>query len=466
VWSSYNYPTSISAVDATGNEAATFQYGPDRQRWQYVYNGPSGTKTYYYVGEDLEVAFIAGETYYRHYIYAGSKPVAVYIRNSDAGITMSYLSMDHEGSVSAITLNNGTVGADESFAAFGARRNSSTWSGPPTSANMSAIVNYTRQGYTFQTWLGESMGLNHMNGRVQDAILGRMISPDPHITDPTNAQGYNRYSYVNNNPLTEVDPTGFVNKPYEAASGEAMGGGGWYSGTYDPNTGITTVSYGSPSSGGSSNGPGGGSICYVCAPPPPSTGRNAPPTPPPSNGDAGQAQSQVPYYLNPNPSDEENASQQAQAGLSYGPLSIGQFGCGSTTCTYNMNTFSNPAYGQNGVNIQVGLSGDAGGAWVQTYVRNGVQAYDVGAGSSNSLYPGYGSTSNLFVDSPSMTMGTSGTFNAQTTYVVPNSTGGYNAVFTFSWGFQQSSGGISFTTPSITSPNALQSSAIATAFQQ
>jgi RHS repeat-associated protein len=53
------------------------------------------------------------------------------------------------------------------------------------------------------------IGLNHMNGRVEDAILGRMISPDPHITDPTNAQNYNRYSYVGNNPLTFRDPTGF-----------------------------------------------------------------------------------------------------------------------------------------------------------------------------------------------------------------------------------------------------------------
>ena len=53
------------------------------------------------------------------------------------------------------------------------------------------------------------MGLNHMNGRVQDAILGGFLSPDLHITDPTNAQSYNRYSYVNNNPLTYADPTGF-----------------------------------------------------------------------------------------------------------------------------------------------------------------------------------------------------------------------------------------------------------------
>src|ERR1700690_3001659 len=48
-----------------------------------------------------------------------------------------------------------------------------------------------------------------MNGRVEDAILGRFLSPDPHITDPTNAQNYNRYSYVLNNPLTFRDPTGF-----------------------------------------------------------------------------------------------------------------------------------------------------------------------------------------------------------------------------------------------------------------
>ena len=50
-----------------------------------------------------------------------------------------------------------------------------------------------------------------MNGRVQDAILGRFLSPDPLIQDPSNAQNYNRYTYVLNNPLTFIDPTGFDN---------------------------------------------------------------------------------------------------------------------------------------------------------------------------------------------------------------------------------------------------------------
>ncbi len=53
------------------------------------------------------------------------------------------------------------------------------------------------------------MGLNHMNGRVEDAITGRFLSPDPHVPNPGNTQNFNRYSYVNNNPLTFIDPTGF-----------------------------------------------------------------------------------------------------------------------------------------------------------------------------------------------------------------------------------------------------------------
>ena len=49
----------------------------------------------------------------------------------------------------------------------------------------------------------------HMNGRVQDAVTGRFLSADPYVPDPSNAQDYNRYSYVNSNPLTYMDPSGF-----------------------------------------------------------------------------------------------------------------------------------------------------------------------------------------------------------------------------------------------------------------
>jgi RHS repeat-associated protein len=58
---------------------------------------------------------------------------------------------------------------------------------------------------------GVSMSLNDMNGRVQDALTGRFLSADPYGDAPGDTQSYNRYSYVSNNPLSRIDPSGFEN---------------------------------------------------------------------------------------------------------------------------------------------------------------------------------------------------------------------------------------------------------------
>ena len=55
-------------------------------------------------------------------------------------------------------------------------------------------------------------GLNFAQARYQSSIQGRFTSVDPlggsaGITDP---QSFNRYSYVNNNPITFIDPTGMM----------------------------------------------------------------------------------------------------------------------------------------------------------------------------------------------------------------------------------------------------------------
>jgi hypothetical protein len=45
------------------------------------------------------------------------------------------------------------------------------------------------------------------NARYYSALLGRFISPDTIIPDPTNPQSLNRYSYVYGNPVKFADPS-------------------------------------------------------------------------------------------------------------------------------------------------------------------------------------------------------------------------------------------------------------------
>ena len=89
----------------------------------------------------------------------------------------------------------------------------------------------TDRGYTEHEHLDE-MGLIHMNGRVYDPLVGRMMSADPFIQAPGSLQSYNRYAYVMNNPLNLTDPSGyfslrgFLKNPFKAfnSHGDRVGG--------------------------------------------------------------------------------------------------------------------------------------------------------------------------------------------------------------------------------------------------
>jgi RHS repeat-associated protein len=206
-WTSFNYPKRITATVLGGTQQiASFAYGPDRQRWRMVYESGSTTETTLYIGGLMEKVAVGTATDYRHYIYAGGSLTAIYSRQSSGTNTVRYVLEDHQGSVASIL--TGTSAVNESFTAYGNRRDATTWSNPPSAADLQSMNGITRQGYTGHTALG-SMGLNHMNGRVQDAITGTFLSPDPYVTQPGNTQGFNRYAYVHNNPLTFIDPSGF-----------------------------------------------------------------------------------------------------------------------------------------------------------------------------------------------------------------------------------------------------------------
>ena len=122
----------------------------------------------------MEVISSGGITAYRHYINAGSEAVGIYSRAS-TGNSIDYVLSDHQSSVASITNSSGGVIVPESFTPFGARRNPTTWSGAGSNTDLTTSAAITRQAYTFQTQLGLWMGMNHMNGRVQDDITGRFL---------------------------------------------------------------------------------------------------------------------------------------------------------------------------------------------------------------------------------------------------------------------------------------------------
>lgn len=120
--------------------------------------------------------------------------------------TTSYLHKDHLGSVAAITTADGALAERLAYDPWGKRRHIHATPGKPDTRD--AIVGVrTDRGYTEHEHLDE-IGVIHMNGRIFDPLIGRFMSADAVIPDPFDLQSYNRYSYVENNPLRNTDPTG------------------------------------------------------------------------------------------------------------------------------------------------------------------------------------------------------------------------------------------------------------------
>ena len=151
---------------------------------------------------------------------ANGGTVAV-IKRSGTSVTNTprYLHKDHLGSVVAITNESGTIVESLAYDAWGKRRPATTWQTPAPGVFMAVVE--LRRGFTMHEHI-DHVGLIHMGGRVYDPELGRFLSPDPFVQFPASTQGFNRYAYVSNNPLSYTDPSGYFLKKVGIAVGIAM----------------------------------------------------------------------------------------------------------------------------------------------------------------------------------------------------------------------------------------------------
>ena len=211
-----------SADAATPTARDSFHYGPDGARyfkkteWSVMSGTTTAMKTSrkYYAGAYEKTVTVGGETVERTRI--GDS--VVHVRTTPAGMmptpssVFEYVHRDHLGSVEAVTDASGNELVVLGYDPYGERRKPD-WTAQLTKAEIETLPGAhgerVSRGFTGHEHLDRT-GLIHMNGRVYDPRLGRFLSPDPIVGDPTSSQSWNLYSYVGNNPLSYVDPTGLV----------------------------------------------------------------------------------------------------------------------------------------------------------------------------------------------------------------------------------------------------------------
>ncbi len=190
----FDLPKTITKAGKT----TSFGYDGDEQRIRKS----SPTAETLYFGDMFEQVKAGNNTEFRYYVHSPERVIAIVTRGGASPGTR-FLHVDHLGSTDVITKDDGSVDERRSYDVFGARRNPE-WGGPAGNFTSS-----TTRGFTGHEE-DDDLGLVNAKGRMYDARLGRFTTTDPVIADIWDGQSLNKYSYVGNNPLAFVDPTGFV----------------------------------------------------------------------------------------------------------------------------------------------------------------------------------------------------------------------------------------------------------------
>ncbi len=181
-----------------------FEYTADQAR---VVRRDTDTTRHYVGGLYERVLTSTGDTLEERFrLYAAGRELGEIVRK-DGGDRTLYFHTDVLGSVDTISDNN-QVSFRQQFDPFGMSVD------PPN-------PEITRAGFTGHEH-DRDLGLIDMKGRIYDPFAARFTSADPIMQSPFFSQGLNRYSYVVNDPVNHIDPSGFA-----VDAGDIIGAAVW-----------------------------------------------------------------------------------------------------------------------------------------------------------------------------------------------------------------------------------------------
>jgi len=221
---SYNAFKAPRHITESGYDRMYFYYNIFQQRTKTIYDRQGGgvynKEKYFTYDGNVEIkrniatnqteilTFIGGDGY--------SSPVIYKTNGTTSGF--EYLHRDNQGTIIAVSNQQANLIEKRAFDAWG----NIAYVTDEQDNNLTELTVIDR-GYTGHEHLA-NVALINMNARLYDAKLHRFLAPDNFVQDVFNTQNYNRYSYVLNNPLSYVDPSGEVISVFAAALiGAAVG---------------------------------------------------------------------------------------------------------------------------------------------------------------------------------------------------------------------------------------------------
>lgn len=274
---------NVATANGRGGAAYNWVYDENHARIKEVRVSGGNTRTTWYLNPDnvgglsfeSEIDTSPAVQSNRHYIVQAGKAIGVLISSgplptlaagqSSPTVLVSislnkveYWHKDHLGSLSATTDHLGQVTARYAYDPFGKRRfpdGNYDAAGQVVSDWTPTLNAGTARGFTGQEEM-DDIGLVNLNGRIYDSSIGRFVQVDPIVSDIANLQAYDRYAYVNDNPLNATDPSGFDPSTGGDDPGKANTLSSWIQKIIDAFTGTSKESSASGDSGGSASSNG------------------------------------------------------------------------------------------------------------------------------------------------------------------------------------------------------------------